>query len=225
MSDEEKEIAMMKWKARDLSWSQISSFEYDPEQWYRNYFLGVRDKPSAEMLFGSKIGKLLEKDPDYLPMIPRESVMEYKFQATHMRAIDTGRKDRKGNPIYDHEPIQLVGYADSFCDDSLRLREYKTGVKAWDKKRVEDHGQITMYLYMKHLNEGIHPDTIEASLHWMPTVKKENGDFTVTIDFVPNIEKEIKHFPTKRTMVQLIEFGERIDRTLDAMDAYIASHE
>ena len=203
---EEKEERLAKWKARDLSWSQISSFEYDPEQWYRSYWLGQKDPPSPEMLFGSKIGKQLEKDPDFLPMIPRESVMEYKFEA-------------------EFNGLKLIGYADSFCDDVLRLREYKSGVKAWDQKRVDNHGQVTMYCFMKYLKDKVKPEEIFCSLHWMPTRRIENGDFTVAIDFVPNIEENIQHFETKRTMRDVLEFGTRIKKVIKEMEKFGMSHE
>ncbi len=203
--DEDTENRLIKWKARDLSWSQISSFEYDPEQWYRNYWMGVRDKPSAEMLFGSKIGKKLEKDPEFLPMIPRSTTMEYKFQA-------------------EFNDLILVGYADSFCDDALTLREYKTGVKAWDQKRVDTHGQITMYCFMHYLTHKIKPEEITCTLHWMPTKKIEHGDFTVEISFVDDIENNIMHFETKRTMREILEFGTRIKKTVKLMESYALNH-
>lgn len=205
-----KEELITRWQERDLSWSQISSFEYSPEDWYKSYFLGIKSPPSAEMLFGSKVGKQLETDPEYLPMIPREETMEYKFEAIHKRK---GKRD-----------IRLLGYADSFGEAVLKLREYKTGVKAWDQKRVDLHGQITMYLYMKYLRDKTMPEHILCSLHWMPTKKTEHGDFTVTIEFVDDIESKIQHFNTKRTMRDLIEFGQRIDNTISKMEEYIESH-
>jgi hypothetical protein len=206
-----KQELLAKWKARDLSWSQISSFEYSKEQWYRSYWLGQKDPPSPEMLFGSKVGKQLETDPTFLPMIPRRSTMEYKFEA-------------------EFDGIKLVGYADSFgeCIDGkyvYALEEYKTGVKAWDKKRVDQHGQITMYLFMYYLKTKAKPEDILCSLHWMPTKKTENGDFSVEIDFVEDIENKIQHFETKRTMRDIMEFGIRIKKTVREMEEYGLLHE
>lgn len=210
-----KDELITRWQERDLSWSQISSFEYDPEQWFQSYFLGIKSPQSAEMLFGSKVGKQLETDPTFLPMIQRRSTMEYEFKAIHKRK---GKRD-----------IKCVGYADSFgehTDDyyTHALEEYKSGVKAWDQKRVDQHGQITMYLYMKYLRDKTMPEHILCSLHWMPTKKTEHGDFTVTIEFVDDIESKIQHFHTKRTMRDLIEFGQRIDNTISKMEEYIENH-
>ena len=49
----------MKWNKnkKPISWSSISSFNYDKKQWYRSYVLGIKDPPSKEMEFGSYIGK------------------------------------------------------------------------------------------------------------------------------------------------------------------------
>lgn len=224
-NEEEKSFEELweKWKARDFSWSQISAFEYDPEQWFRCYFKGKKDPHSPEMLFGSKVGKLIEKDPDYLPEIPRIGVMEFEFRATHVRTIDTGKKDKKGNPVYEYEDIRLVGYADSFCIENLVLHEYKTGVKAWDRKRVALHGQITMYLYMLYLNFDIDPSLVSCNLHWMPTTKKEKyekgtGDLKVTIDFVEPFA--LLSFPTKRTLTEVLKFGGRINDNISAMEKF-----
>lgn len=193
-----------KWKNRPLSWSQISSFEYDPEQWYQNYFLGIKSKPNEEMLFGSKVGHRLEKDLEYLPMIARERHMEYEFKATF-------------------DGIQLIGYADSFCDEKKSLLEYKSGVKPWDKKRVDTHGQLDMYLFMYYLTTKVKPEEVSITLYWMPTVRKESGDFTVTIDFVDDIENNIKSFSTKRTMSDILNFGIRIKNTIKEMESYIVA--
>lgn len=186
---------------RPLSWSQISQFEYDKEAWYRSYVLGQKDPPSAEMLFGNRIGKQLETDPSFLPCVPRESHMEYKLVA------------RLGK-------VDMVGYVDSFCPKKLVLLEYKSGVPKWDQKRVDGHQQLDAYLLMLYLSKGIKPEQVSCKLIWMPTVRKENGDFTVTIDFVPDIEKNIKVFETKRTTRDVLEFGVKINRILKEMEEF-----
>ena len=54
----------------------------------------------------------------------------------------------------------------------------------------------------------------------MPTVRKESGNFEVVIDFVDDIENNIKHFKTKRTMVDILKFAGYIKKTHKAMQAY-----
>lgn len=190
-------------KTRPLSWSAISSFEYDPEQWYKKYVLKEEDPASKEMLFGSLIGKQLEKNSSFLPSIIRHSKMEHCFKVTFGK-------------------IPLVGYADSFCTITNRkLAEYKTGKKAWDQKRVDEHGQLTMYCLMNYITEKISPEEIDITLIWMPT--QENGDFTIS--FVEPIEENIKIFKTKRTMQDILKFGARIKSTVKAMEEYAQNHE
>ena len=211
MTNEER---YKKWVARDFSWSQISSFEYSPEQWYRSYWLGEKDPPSEEMKFGSWVGKQLETNADFLPMIRRRPHMEYKFR------VQYGKR-------------WLVGYADSFCEDTPALEEYKTGVKAWDQKRVDDHGQIDMYLFMRYLATAQKPEDFEITLWWMPTTskrkfEKETGDLKITVGFVDNIEENIKSFSTKRTMNDLVGvdgIAARITRTWKEMEEYAMDHE
>lgn len=190
-------------KSRPLSWSAISAFEYNPEQWYEKYVLGKKST-SPEMVFGSKIGKLLETDPSFLPEIPRQKHMEYKFEA-------------------EIDGVKLVGFADSFCDEQLILEEYKTGVKPWDQKRADNHGQIDMYLFMLYMSKGIKPELVRCRVHWMPTTKTFRADLNHAIDFDKKLSPVF--FETRRTTRDILQFGVRIKKTLEAMEEYCQNHE
>lgn len=192
----------MKWAITDkrpLSWSAISSFEYDPEQWYRNYVLGVRDPATKEMMFGSLIGNKIAKDRKFIPELPRARIFEYELR---------GRLDG----------IPLVGFIDSYTPHS-KLKEYKTGKKAWDQNRADTHGQIDMYLLLLNLMHRVKPEKIGAEVIWLPTM--ENGAFEITFR-----DKPVKPivFPTTRDMVQILTFGRRIKSTYIAMQKYAESH-
>ena len=194
-------IDKLAWTKKPLSWSAISSFEYDKEQWYKSYVLGEK-VDNKEMQFGKMIGKKLETDPTFLPMIPRHSKMEHGWR------VKFGK-------------IELIGYADSFCLISKKkLAEYKTGKKAWDQKRVNDHGQLTMYCLMNYITNKIKPECMEIQLIWMPT--QENGDFSIS--FIEPIEKKIKIFKTKRTMTDILKFGVRINNVYKDMLKYANEH-
>lgn len=204
--DKTRTEQIKKWKERPYSWSQHSSFKYDPEQWYRKYILGEDGGTSPEMEFGSMVGKKLETDPTFLPQIKRNNVMEHEF-----RCMFNG--------------IELVGYADSFCSiTNKELQEYKSGVRPWDKKRVDEHGQITMYLLMHYLITKTKPEDVKVTLWWMPTKRTEHGDFTVDIEFVEPIEENIKPFKTKRTMKDILSFGSEIKKTYKQMELYAITH-
>jgi len=186
-------------KKRALSWSAISSFEYDPEQWYQSYVLGIRSS-SKEMEFGSMIDRKIQDDIDFLPHLPRYERMQHK-----MKYVLSG--------------IPLVGILDGMNTDPLELCDFKTGKKAWDQKRADDTGQITMYLLLLYATERINPEDVRCFIHWLPTV--ENGDFSISlID-----ENKFYTFETKRTMKQLLEFGKKIKKIYKDMQEYALAHE
>lgn len=208
-------------KDRPVSWSQISSFEYSPEQWHKKYVLHGKctkelclmieegrkcplKETSVEMEFGKMVGERLASDPLYLPEVPRLSKYEHPFKVSW-----------KGIP--------LVGYADNFCEMTKRkIYEFKTGVKKWDQKRVDGHGQLDMYALQNYLIESIRPEEVELTLVWLPTKKTMQKTLKTEISFVEPIVPQI--FKTKRTMVQCLEFANRIERTVKEMEKYALNY-
>lgn len=186
-------------EGRAMSWSMMSSFEWDPEQWYQSYILGIR-QTSKEMDFGSYVDKKIQSDPTFLPGLPRYEQMQYK-----MKAVYAGK-------------IPLVGIPDGLnLKDKKELWDYKTGKAAWTKKRADDTGQLTFYLLLLFICHKHKPEEFECGIHWLPT--REMGDFS--IGFVENIDENIKSFRTKRTMADLLEFCRRIEKTVKAMEDYV----
>lgn len=183
---------------RALSWSAISSFEYDPEQWYKSYVLGIRTT-SKEMEYGSLIDRKIQDDPTFLPNVPRYPAMQYAMKTTF-------------------SGIKLVGIADGYDPVKKQLADFKTGKKKWDQARANETGQLSMYCLLLYLIDKIKPEDMELFIHWIPT--KEVGDFS--IDMVdPNT---IYTFKTKRTMKDILDFGARIKRVRNEMIAYAQSH-
>lgn len=191
-------------QTRPLSWSAISKFEYDPEEWFRKYILGEKTIETIEMKFGKAFASAIEDGKPLAPVtiihgpeaVPGKNV-EYPFKVV-LRGIP------------------LVGYADTFDDRKCkRLGEFKTGKKAWDQKRVDEHGQITMYLLMNFIQNKVPPEEVSCFLEWIPTT--DTGDFNITF-----LEPVTVHpFETKRTMADIINFGKRIESTIDAMQAFV----
>lgn len=183
---------------RALSWSQISSFEYSPEQWYQKYVLGIESKDSPEMIFGKTVAESFETDSPLAPVI-RYSSMEHEL---------------KGN----FGGIPVIGYMDTYEPGGFKMREYKTGKKSWDQKRADSHGQIDMYLLMLYMGEKIRPEEMMCHIDWMPT--QQNGDFTISF-----IEPLVIHtFETRRTMKDILTFGSRILQTRKMMEEYAKNH-
>lgn len=200
-------------KKRPLSWSAIASFEWNPSQWYSKYVLKELLIITPELEFGSMIDKRIQENPKFLPKLVRYPILQHEMRGTF-------------------DGIPLLGFADTFRDpwiDSrgkLRekkrpdyvpafpaIRDYKTGRNEWTQKRADETGQITMYLLMLYLRDKIRPEDVECYIDWLPTHYVDKK-----IEFIK--EGEIHTFKTKRTMQQVLEFGQRIKRTWAEMEAY-----
>lgn len=190
-----------KFKSRPLSWSSISSFEYSKEIWYEKYILGKEEPPSAEMIFGKKIAKCIE-----------DGTCEILGVTDFLQK----KKEHKFNVMF--SGIPLVGFADAFDENNFKkLDEVKTGKKTWNQKRVNDHRQIDMYLLMNFITNKIKPEDVECTLYWIPT--QNNGDFSIS--FVEPLK--VKRFKTKRTLMDILNFGVYIKRIYREMEDYIKS--
>lgn len=189
-------------KERALSWSSISSFEWNPEEWFENYILGKKKAETPEMKFGKEFALSIENGtctyPGLLSLLPK-------------------KKEHAFNVVF--SKIPLIGYADAFCDETFtKLHEVKTGKKLWDQKRVNQHGQLDMYLLMNYVTNKIFPEEVEVFLHWCPT--EDRGDFSIAF-----IEpKKLYTFRTFRTTKDIVAFGARIKKTYADMQKYVANH-
>lgn len=189
-------------KKRKISWSMISSFEYNPEQWYESYVLGIKPV-SKEMTFGSMVDKRLQDDPEFLPHVPRYPMMQHRME------VKFGKYTLVGVP----DGVDIEGHISTHV-----LADYKTGKKAWDQARADETGQLTMYLLLLWLTEKVKPESFSCRIHWLPT--RDTGDFNIELIS----EKDCQTFETKRTMKDIIDFGVRINKTVKAMELYAKNH-
>ncbi len=185
-------------KARPLSWSAIASFNYSKQQWYDTYILGNRQS-SPELTFGSEVDKRLQDDLKFLPDVPRYPLMQHRMTAV----------------VGD---IPLVGIPDGICLKKHLLADYKTGKKAWDKKRADETGQLTMYLLLLYVNYKIPPEDFKCFIHWLPT--QANGDFTIS--FTDNFKPVT--IETKRTMQDILKFASSIKTIYKEMEEYVKNY-
>lgn len=179
-----------------MSWSSISSFEWDPEQWYQSYIKGIRQE-SKELAFGSLVDKKLQDDPNYLSSVERYPIMQHG-----MKIMFDG--------------IPLIGFADGYDPSAKILADYKTGKKAWTQKRADETGQLTMYAFMLYLIDKVKPGDMVFRIVWLPTV--ESGDFSIQFKDDP---VKPKVFNTTRSMLDILQFGQRIKKTLEEMQEYV----
>ena len=187
------------WKARPISWSQLSSWKFRKEQWRDKYLFGLREDANPDMLFGNVVGDSLGTESSQVPSLNPHLVGVKEFE---LKAKLNG--------------LTLIGYADHYCPDTKVLNENKTSRKLdrWTQTEVDLHGQLTMYATMLMLTHKTKPDDIEMWLNFIPV--QEGGDFQLSI-----IDPTLYHrFPTKRTMKQCLDFGTSIGKTLKEMEKY-----
>jgi len=180
---------------RALSHSQLSSWEYNREDWYNSYILGIKSPPTPEMLAGNRIGDSIGTDKSEVPDLVPPGVKEYELHV-------------------EWEGIPLIGYCDHFCPDMLVLHENKTSPNKsrWNQRKVDEHHQLTMYALMLNLRDGIEPEDIEMWLNFIPVR-------LVGLTYKPDVSW--RSFETRRTKQHLEAYKQYIMRTVEAMDEYI----
>lgn len=199
-----KEIALLlaKWRARAYSFSQHSSWEWNPEQWYARYILGLEGIATPELSFGKTFAQAAEARTPLAPITLLETV-EKKY-STHL------------------DDIELIGYADTYAP--LRIGEFKTGVNPWSQQKVDDTKQLTFYCLMEWLIDKVKPGDIALFLEWVPTKKipRDNGDFSgfdYDIAFASD-PPEVRHFITARSMRDILMLATEIKATRKEMEKY-----
>jgi len=204
-------IHVEKLKVRPLSWSSLSSWDWNKESWAKKYLDGIEEAPGPELLFGKSFAESIEDGTCKVKSLMK--VLEEKKE--HEFSCDFGN-------------IKLIGYGDAFCDRTFRiLQEVKTGVKEWDQKRVDSHGQLTMYALQNFIINKVKPEEMEIALFWVPTnkIELENGDFggfDYKIDFkYPVVYRE---FRTRRTLQDIMAFGAYIKKTYAEMLAFAEAY-
>jgi hypothetical protein len=197
-------------KDRPLSWSAISCWEWSHEDWFNRYVLGKQDPPTPELKFGKIFANSCEIRKPLAP-VTLLSKMEQEFRV-----------------MFSKQP--LVGFADTFEEETKKeTGEYKSGVSLWTQKKVDTHGQITMYALMNYITNKINPGDCKFWLEWIPTkkIEQENGDFSgdnYRIEFASN-PPEVIRFNTRRSMADILKFGAEILKTVKEMKEYCKNHE
>ena len=178
-----------------LSWSQVSLYEYSPEQYRRDYILGEERTITPAMEYGKKLATILEKGDDEKDILITglfHLLPKYKVAEKELTAEMSG--------------IKLLGKLDSYDPKTHNFYEYKTG-KKWTQRRVDNHGQLTFYSMLIYLNYKILP---KMKLIWVETENKE-GEIQAT--------GKIKEFETERTLPDILKFMAKIKKVAQAISA------
>lgn len=182
---------------RPLSYSQLSSFEYSPKEWYKRYVLLQPDPPNAAMLFGSKVGDSIGTSESLVPTLNPPGDKEYELRA------NIGK-------------IKMVGFCDHYCTETKVLNENKTTDKPdkWHQKSVDAHGQMTMYALLLYLQDKVKPEDVTMFLNYIPVTI--GGDFQYRLPEPPTYTA----LPTKRTTTDVLRYVGYIEETVKAMEKY-----
>jgi len=181
-----------------ISWSSYSSFtDYDKDEWYNRYVLGIRSEPNSAMAFGVYVGERLVSDPLFLPEVPRPEIYELEL------------KSKIGD-------IEIIGHLDGWSPETKELLEYKTtcNPNRWTQEKVDAWDQVTMYCLLLWQNYKIRPEDVTIRLTAIMGQEEEDS-------FEIHLTNEIKVFSTKRTMKDMLVFGSEIKHVHKEMQKFI----
>jgi len=187
---------------RPLSYSQLSAWGYNKEEWYQRY---IKNKPypkNSAMQTGNIIGDSIGTDKSLIPDLIPPGVKEFKLEA------------QLGD-------IYIVGYADHYCPKTKVLSENKTSTnrKKWTQGAVDRHKQLDMYCLMLALTHNTPPEDITIWLNYIPVIEAQDMRY-----YLPN-PVEFYQFPTKRTSEQVFTFAKEIENTVEDMHSYVLERE
>ena len=176
-----------------LSFSQMTLFERSPEAYAEQYLYGIKSHESKNMAYGSMLAKGLEdEEATGDPLLDLVMSRLPKFELMD-KPLEADLKNGK-------EIIHLLAKPDTCKADYTAFKEYKTSVRKWTQKMVDESGQIDFYATAIWLKTGKIPQDIE--LVCAETAYDQDGKLSVT--------GEIWHFPTKRTMTNVIKTTKRM---------------
>lgn len=190
-----------------LRWSQISSFAYDPRQWFSSYVLGITQSENPAMRFGKDIHARIQSDPSFLPTVPRGTINEHRMSAV-LHAGD-----------HDGADLPLTGSADAWTPaPHFILDEYKTSVSAkrWTQKTAQEHGQLKFYALMLMLTEKVRPEDMTVRLTWIPA--RADGMFGERLSLDPN--RSPRTFFVRLTTRDILLFAREIKNVRKEMYEY-----
>lgn len=159
-----------------LSYSAMNTWIHSPEQYSKQYFEGAPFIESPEILFGGKIGRLLETRDASMDHIMQYSVPEQKLE-------------------FEVEDVKIMGFIDSFSPERNAIIEYKTGKQPWDQNRVNRHLQLDIYSLGVETIFGTVDDL--CHLIWMQTERvdhKAEGRVTHADSYEIRLTGEVQTF-------------------------------
>ncbi len=173
----------------------MTLFERSPEAYAEAYLYGKKQRISRNIALGSAMAEGLEHDEAtgdpmldlMMARIPKFELMDKSFEAE--------LKDKK-------EVIRILAKPDTCKADYSAFKEYKTSVRKWTQKMVDESSQIKFYATAMWLLTGKIPQDIE--LVDVETAYQPDGSLSTT--------GEMWRFKTIVTMTDVIKMTSRMRR-------------
>ena len=159
-----------------LSYSAMNDFYYNRQRFQDKYYKGIESPITPELVFGKRIGEMLEHGDESLAHISHGDVAEKKLE-------------------FEVDGIPILGFIDSFRTEDSFIFEFKTGKTPWTQGRVDKHFQLDVYSLGVETVEGKVSDV--CMLVWMETQKvaiKRNGRSTHSADYGIEFTGKVKEF-------------------------------
>ena len=196
-----------------LSYSQMSVFERNPQEYADRYLYGKNHRISRNLKLGSDLAEGLEAgEATGNPLLDLVASRLPKFELMDQPILDEKgieiffERDKKKIKVPyledKKEKIPLLALPDTLHPTYSAFKEFKTSTKKWTQKQADESGQITFYATAIWLAKGFLPGDIE--LICATTEYDTEGRLRPTGDIWP--------IPTKRTLADIIKMTARIRR-------------
>ena len=158
-----------------ISWSDVTAIESNVEAWYKRAtgIMGKRESPSLS--YGTFVHNQIERRK--LKDIPHGKYPEVQIIHTikyYTKDFSDRDKYPRGKKV--HRSFLICGKPDDADDDTIY--EYKTGLKLWNRKQADDHGQLRTYALLRKCVTGKAPT--RALLVSLETANDEDAGIYLT---------------------------------------------
>lgn len=187
-----------------FSYSQLNLWEQSKTQYIQRYFKNEPYHETPELKFGKEFAKRLETSD----VFGCEEKLSQALTATQKHLFKT-REQKLTNEL---QKIPLLSFLDSSKEDLSEIVEIKTGKKAWDQARVNQHAQLDFYALQAKLTTGKLPEKIK--LIWVET--KNAGQQTAGwYEIVPTgrvavFERQVTESELKTLELRIIQVVQEI---------------
>lgn len=176
-------------------------WEKDRPKYIRKYILEQDISFSTKYTeYGNKFGLAMETDKDTddeLINLAKEIVPKYKYREKVLEAV---LETKDGWFV-------LMGKLDTFDDNPVMMREYKTGGPKWTDGRVNKSNQIIHYVSLIYLIYGKLPE--KAHLDWLET-HIVNGEVKLTGKY--------QEFEIKKTLMDVLVYLSKVTKIAKEID-------